>query len=472
MKDGKSKTFGIVGGGILGMMLAHRLAENGQRAILFEAANELGGLASAWALGDVVWDKHYHVTLLSDSFLRALLSELGLAEDINWVETRTGFYTDGRLYSMSNTLEFLRFPPLGVWHKLRLGATIFYAARIKNWRRLERISVGLWLRRWSGEQTWQRIWLPLLRAKLGDNYEKASASFIWAIIARMYAARRTGLKKEMFGYVRGGYACVLKRFAEVLRNEGVDIQVGRQVRRVEPAAGKVAIEFSNGSCEAVDQAVLTMPGPLAARVCPSLSPAERAGWEGIQYQGIVCASLLLKKPLAGYYVTNITDCWVPFTAVIEMSALVDPATFGGRTLVYLPKYVPPDDPFFNLSDSEVEERFWAALARMYPHLEREDVLCFRVSRVRHVLALATLNYSERLPPMKTSVPGVAIVNSAHILNGTLNVNETVQLAEKAIPMLLAEASTHHGAGPGVPAIPSRNENLDARAESQPVSGPR
>ena len=37
------------------------------------------------------------------------------------------------------------------------------------------------------------------------------AAFIWATIARMYAARRSGLKEERFGYVPGGYARVLEK---------------------------------------------------------------------------------------------------------------------------------------------------------------------------------------------------------------------------------------------------------------------
>jgi len=36
-----------------------------------------------------------------------------------------------------------------------------------------------------------------------------------------------------------------------------------------------------------------------------------------------------------------------------------------------------------------------------------------------------------VPPEDATVPGLHLVNSAHILNGTLNVNETVQLAERA-----------------------------------------
>jgi protoporphyrinogen oxidase len=437
--------WGIVGGGFLGMTLAHRLAQRGKTVTLFEGASDLGGLASAWSLGDVLWDRHYHVTLLSDVYLRSLLAELGLEREMQWAETRTGFYTNGHLYSMSNTLEFLRFPPLGAVDKLRLGATIFYASKVKNWRKLEKIPVNEWLRRWSGNHTFEKIWLPLLRAKLGENHAKASAAFIWAIIARMYAARRTGLKKEMFGYVPGGYAHVLARFGEVLAKEKVALKLRQTVKTVERLKnGEVCVELENGQREAFDQVMLTIAAPLAARVCPGLSRDEQDRLNGIQYQGIICASLLLKHPLANFYVTNITDTWVPFTAVIEMSALVDRKHFGGNALVYLPKYVTPDDSAFSLSDGEIEEKFVAALMRMYPALRRRDVLCFRVSRVKYVLALSTLNYSERLPPMMTSIPGIHIVNSAHICHGTLNVNETIQLAENAASRFFSsvcEAST-------------------------------
>jgi protoporphyrinogen oxidase len=433
----ESERWAVVGGGFLGMTLAYRLAQHGKKVTLFEGANHLGGLASAWSLGEVIWDRHYHVTLLSDIYLRSLLAELGLEKDMEWVETKTGFYTDGKLYSMSNTLEFLRFPPLRLLDKLRLGATIFYGSRVKNWQKLEKIPVTDWLRRWSGNYTFEKIWLPLLRAKLGDNYKKTSAAFIWACIARMYAARRTGLKKEMFGYVRGGYARVLERFAEVLGGQNVEIRLGETARKTASAAnGRVSVELQDGRREVFDQVVLTIAAPLAAQICPGLSADELERLNGIQYQGIICASLLLKRPLANFYVTNITDAWVPFTAVIEMSALVDRKEFGGNSLVYLPKYVTPEDPAFSLSDAEIQERFITALRRMYPHFEESDVICFRVSRVKYVLALSTLNYSKRLPPMASSIRGVHIINSAHICNGTLNVNETVQLAEKAAATLL------------------------------------
>ncbi len=137
-------------------------------------------------------------------------------QEMKWVETKTGFYMDGQLYSMSNSVEFLRFPPLSLIDKFRLGVTIAYATRrVKDWKRLEKISVTDWLTKLSGKNVFEKMWKPLLRAKLGENYQLASAAFIWAIIARMYAARRSGLKKEMFGYLPGGYGRMLaRRFGE------------------------------------------------------------------------------------------------------------------------------------------------------------------------------------------------------------------------------------------------------------------
>ncbi len=74
------------------------------------------------------------------------------------------------------------------------------------------------------------------------------------------------------------------------------------------------MESADGHRDRFDQAVLTVPSPLAAGLCPELPEDEKARLAGVRYQGIVCASVLLRKPLSPYYVTNITESWVPFTA--------------------------------------------------------------------------------------------------------------------------------------------------------------
>ena len=425
----------VIGGGALGLTLAHRLAGEGREVTILEASDRLGGLADAWEIGGVHWDRHYHVTLLSDGNLRALLAELGLEDALEWRKTRTDFFTGGQFHPLNNALDYLRFPPLGLLDKMRLAGTILYASRIEDGRGLERIPVETWLLKLSGRRTYEAIWRPLLRAKLGENYRQASAAFIWAIIRRMYAARRSGLKTEMFGYVAGGYARVFERFEAVLRAKGVICNVRTPVTAVRRAEGALLVRTPAGE-SAYDRVAVTVAGPLAARMCQDISAGEKAALSNVLYQGIICPSLLLKRPLRGAYLTYIADEKIPFTAVIEMSALVDSAQFGGCSLAYLPRYVRSDDPMFEETDQSIEDRFISALTRMYPEVARPDILSVKVSRVRQVLAVATLNYSDRLPPMKMSVPGLFVVNSAHIVNGTLNVNETVKLANEAIPMLL------------------------------------
>ncbi|TWT67617.1 15-cis-phytoene desaturase [Posidoniimonas polymericola] len=458
----------VVGGGMLGMTLALRLAQQGQRVTLLEAAPTLGGLASAWRLGDVTWDRFYHVTLLSDSSLRGLLAEIGLEDSMRWIETKTGFYSGGRLHSMSNSVEFLRFPPLTLIEKLRLGGTIFLASKLKNWRRLEKVSVESWLRRYSGGGVFEKIWLPLLKAKLGETYKQTSAAFIWAHINRMYAARRSGLKKEMFGYVPGGYSAILERLAQTLDPLGVEIKCSSPVHEaLSVEDGSVSVSAGDQPPQRFDRVVFTTPTPSIVNAVPELRPEERQRFEGVRYLGIVCASLLLKKPISKYYVTNITDAWVPLTAVIEMTTIVDRDELGGSALVYLPKYVPSDDPLFEESDESLQERWIGTLEKMYPHFSRDDVQAFQVCRARNVMAMPTIGYSEKLPPLRTSVPGVFAVNSAHILKGNLNVNETVQVADEAITGVLASEL-----GPAAgrrPSRPAPTGGSDAQADRELVA---
>jgi protoporphyrinogen oxidase len=201
--------------------------------------------------------------------------------------------------------------------------------------------------------------------------------------------------------------------------------------------GKHLVTLSDGSQDTFDRVVITAPANIAARICPELSPVEIERLQGIKYLGIVCASLLMTRALGPYYVTNITDDWVPYTGVIEMTALVDRQEFRGRSLVYLPKYAAADDAVFAKSDDAIKESCLRALERMYPDFRRDQVQAFRVSRVKQVFALSTLGYSGRVPPVETSIPGLYIVTSAQIVNGTLNVNETVRLAEESLPLITA-----------------------------------
>ena len=437
---------------MLGLSLAWRLRQAGAEVSVYEAAPEFGGLAAPWRIGPVTWDRYYHVILLSDLRLRALLRDLDLEREIVWRTVGSGLYADGRMHNLTSALDYLRLPVLPPLDKLRLALTILGAARITDGSALEDVPVEAWLTRRSGRAAFERIWRPLLAAKLGENYKVASAAFIWAVIRRLYAARRSGMKVEKFGYVPGGYARILDRLVDKLRAAGVALHAGAPIRRVGARDGQPTLTFADGQQRGFDRIVVTTAAGTAARLCPELTAQERDRLTGIRYQGVVCASLLLETPLSPHYLAYITDPGFPFTTVVQMSTLVDPASFGGRHLVYLPRYVTAEDKLADLPDTEIAALFLDGLARMFPDFRPSHVQALRIARTRDVLAVPTLGYSARLPPVISSIPGLSLLSSAHIVNGTLNVDETVGLVDSHLPLLLREApaglaGTHAAATP-------------------------
>ena len=420
---------GIVGGGMLGLTLALRLRQRGFDVTVFEAAPSAGALSSPARIGPYTCDRFHHVMLLCDRQLSGLLDELGIADRVRWGVTRTGFHVNGKLHSLSSSIDFLRFPPLSLIDKGRLALTTLRAAHLRNPLPLESMSAADWLLRWSGRHTYENFWLPLLKANLGDDYTNASAAFIRAIVARRFEARRTGMKREMFGYVQGGYRVILDALCTHLTDFGVQLETNASVARVSDEATNATIMLKDGHVRTFDHVIVTTPTPVTARLCPQLSDDERARLEKVTYQGIMCLSVLLRRPLGGFYITNIATPGIPFTAVIEMTALVPPEEFGGHTLVYLPRYLAQDDSYWALSDSTIRNRFLAGLGAMYPRLEASDVVACEISRLRHALAVSTQNYSrDIMPPLATSRPRILLVNSAQIAHGTRNVNDTVALA--------------------------------------------
>ncbi|MGN6196996.1 MAG: NAD(P)/FAD-dependent oxidoreductase [Ginsengibacter sp.] len=434
----EQRTWGIIGAGMLGMTLALRLSQKGYKVTIYESAEKVGGLTGSWEMDGVVWDKFYHVILMSDLNTRKILKEIGLEKDLNWVETKTGFYSNGKLYSMSNLVEFFKFPPINLFDKFRLGLTIFAASKIKNWQKLEEISVSDWLIKWSGKRVFEKIWLPLLKAKLGENYKNTSAAFIWATIQRMYAARKSGLKKEMFGYVSGGYEKVNNRFAEYLLKNGVEIKYNSKVKAVKKhLSGKLEIETEHES-QFFDNVISTLSSKESVKIAENLTDAEKKQHNDIKYLGVICPSVLLEKSISPFYVTNITDSWPQFTGIIEMTALIDKKETKGKHLVYLPRYVNPEDKLFEKNESQLKGFFLESLFKMYPILSENDIHFWGVSKARIVFALPTINYSKKVPAVTTSLEKYYIINSAQIINGTLNVNETIQVAETKLKEILKE----------------------------------
>jgi protoporphyrinogen oxidase len=453
----------VIGGGVVGLTVALRAAQAGHSVTLLEASPTLGGLTSPWTIEtngeSLTWDRFYHVTLASDQAWRTVLRELDLDASMVWGSTRTGALSGGQMYPVSSPVELLKFKPMKPVDRVRLGASVLYASRVKDSGPLDNIAVEPWLRKISGDGAVDSFWLPQLRAKLGTAYPDASAAFIWATAQRLMRARKAGIGDEKFGFLPGGYARIVQRFEEVLLGKGVTIRTSAAVHSVMHSGAVSAVTLADGTVLEADEVVVTTSTNVASRIIDGLTDAEHLRLVAERYQGCLCVSLVLDRPLHEFYLTYLLDAQPSdsgLTAIVDMSSLVS-TEFGGRGLLYLPRYQSPDDSLFDRSDEEVIAAFVDSLCTVLPSFDRRRILGSRVARAREVFTVPTLGSASRVLPFATSIPGVAIVTGAQIVHGTLNVDESVTLAERASaelfdgrgarPFAKATAATPGSSGP-------------------------
>jgi len=366
------KNIGVVGAGLMGMTLAYKLAMDGHKVTVLEHNDQTGGLATWHDFGDFVWDKFYHVILPSDRHTIALINELDMSDDLQWQQTYTGFYVDNKLHSISSNVEFLKFPLLSFVSKIRLGLTMFYASRINNWKKLETLACEQWLRKISGNENVEKLWKPLLLAKLGPSYERVSAVFIWSYIKRMFSARDKSASAEHLGHVKGGYRSIFSALHKHIEDAGGAIKLQEPVTGLSAAADNGIEVTTEHNTYHFDHVVCTSPVSALKRYVSAdlikiglsdsssnskAKGASTAQLDEVEYLGVVCVVIVSKTPLTHFYVVNIADEKMPFTGVIGMSSVVSPDNTAGQHLTYLPRYMLSTDKELEKPDAYFEQLF-------------------------------------------------------------------------------------------------------------------
>ena len=424
-----------------GIASALELAKTGKFLItLFEKNKNLGGLSSYFQWQEMIWDRFYHVILSTDTKLLEFISELGLQDELFWRNTKSGFYGKGKLVSLSSLFDFLKFPFLSPWQKLRLGLGILYSTSIKEPSRLDRIYIRQWLTKVFGRRVYEKIWEPLLRSKLGGAKERTSAAFIWATINRLYGARSSGSKQEKLGHVKGGYYTILKSAEKKLIELGIKILTNSSVLHIElperPHDRQINLTTNNDTYK-FDRVLLTVDCPAVLKIvnCDNHHPY----WDKmkkVEYLGVICVLLVLSRKLSPYYVINLLDRDLPFTGIIEATNVAFPEDLGEKHIVYLPKYLSSDDSFANMKDDNIIEHFIEKLKKVYPDLKDEEILHKRLFREACVQPLQELNFSERTFEISTPIKGVYFVNTSMIYNSTINNNAAITLAHEAVNTII------------------------------------
>ncbi|NDJ85669.1 MAG: NAD(P)/FAD-dependent oxidoreductase [Chloroflexi bacterium] len=414
-KTPKQQKIAIIGGGIMGVALAYHLSNDERfHVTLFERGSKLGGLAGYIKYDGVRMDRFYHTILSSDLSMQSLIEETGVKQYLHFTATKQGFYDGGKLYPFNTPIDLLKFPPLNIFQRFRLGLQVIYAQFQSDWRKMDDIPVEKWLLRVSGRGVYQKVWKPLLRAKFDSEATDVPATYIWSRLRRMLGTRQGVTSKEMMCYLENGYYTLIEAMANQAQDRGVDIRLDTAIDEIMIEDDRVTgLRTPDGEAH-FDVVISTLQSPILLKLIPHAPPQFQELLRKQEYLGVLCPMLIMKRSLIPYYVLNITDETIPFTAVVETTNLIDPKHVNGYHLIYLPKYIPWTHEMASWSDDKVRDEWLVYLKRMFPDFQEDWISEFLVHRARYVEPLRPLGTSDEIPRVRTPVPGLYMGNTAMV----------------------------------------------------------
>lgn len=437
----------VIGGGFCGLAAAYELGKRGIRATVLEADAEVGGLAGGFHTAAGRLEKFYHHWFASDVHIMRLIDELGHAHRVLMRPSRTGMYYAGTIFRLSNPVDLLRFAPLPVLSRLRLGLFALWARRIKDWRRLDDLGAADWLRQMVGPRTYEVVWAPLLHGKFGDLAEEVSAAWFWNKI-KLRGGSRRGAGAEHLAYYRGGFAALADALAAAVRGQGGTVRLNAEVTALKARDGRVTEVLTGGEALAVDGVIATPALPIVGDLlAPVAPPGYVEALRRIAYLANVCVVLELDRSLSETYWLNVNDTAFPFVAVVEHTNLEPASGYAGRHIVYLSRYAPPTDPFYAMDDEAAIAFALSHLRRMFPDLADTNVLAAHLWRARYAQPVSVKGYRHLLPGTETPLANLLLASMAQIYPQDRGTNYAVEQGRAAARQLAAQLGSSHPPAP-------------------------
>ena len=419
----------VVGAGYAGLSAAYDLVKAGHQVVIYEANDRPGGLAMGFKEPGWDWsvEAYYHHWFASDQHMLDLIKELGLSEKVRFPRPYTVMLHKGKWYPFDSVLQALIFPGLG-WgiNKIRFGLVGLYLRITKNWKPMEKVTVDSWMRKWAGDKVYETMWEPMLKGKFGPHYKEVNMAWMWA----RFHARTSNL-----GTYLGGFQAFADDFSSILKEMGVFFRLSARVGNISDDL----VVTSGSDQEKFDRVLVTTSPRLLSQMAPSLPDSYQAGLRGLKSMGAVVLTLSLKHQLSerGYYWHNIPkDLGYPFLAVVEHTNYLSPDYFGGDHIIYCGDYRDPDHEYFSMEKEELLDIFLPPLKRINPKFDPSWVNGSWLYRTKYAQPVPELNHSEKIPPIKTPLPGLYFASMSQVYPWDRGTNFAVEIGRRAANLIM------------------------------------
>ena len=435
---------GIIGGGAAGLAAAYELTKRGHYAEVFERAPFLGGQASTFPVGGGQLERGYHHLFVSDTAMTELVHELGLGNKLAWLESKVGLFYEGKIWDFATPLDLLRFTPLSVIERLRVGLWTFVLQKTRNWRKFEQVTATDWLKRHMGTRAYEVIWEPLLRGKFGAYYDQVSMTWLWGKVYLRVASRGKGMQKELLGYPMGSFGEVFDTLGARIREMGGDVHISAGVNRVIVEDGRAVgmeVQFPGEDPEdrQYDAVIATTPSYVFVRLVPPMPKEYEAKLTGVRYLSAVLVILVLDRPLSDKYWMNVGDRSLPFLGVIEHTNMIDKSLYGGNHIVYLTNYPSRDSELYKKTSEDLLEEFIPHLCKLNPDFDRSWILEYHHHKVDGAQPIIGVNYGKHIPDHQTPFKHLYLANTTQIYPEDRGTNYSVRMGREVARMVMEDA---------------------------------
>jgi protoporphyrinogen oxidase len=210
----------IIGGGFTGLTSAYYLSKKDHQVVIFEKDGFVGGLASGFKFDQWHLERFYHHIFKTDRAIQDLTEDLGLKNIWLWKEGGAPIFCQDRIYPFSSFLDLLRFSPLSLLNRLRTGLVSLYLLLNPNCHFFENKKAAIWMKKYMGEESWQKIWRPLMKKKFGFLYPDISMTWVWARINR---------RSRFLGYPKGGFQIIINKLTEEIKERRGKIILNKKI---------------------------------------------------------------------------------------------------------------------------------------------------------------------------------------------------------------------------------------------------
>jgi len=436
----------VVGGGVAGLAAAYRLLQEGHQISLFEAGPCLGGLVRTFQVGGGRLESFYHHVFRSDTTVIRLIDDLGLGDRMIWRNSKVGFFQGGRIYDFVTPLDLLRFRPLPLLDRVRLGFMGLRLRRQDQWGQFEEVTARDWIVRNVSPRVFDVVWGPLLRGKFGEAADEVSMAWLWSKIHLRFSSRRGGpMQKEQLGYLMGSFGVYTDELERRLRDGGADVRVGSPVQEVTVDDGRASgLLLASGERVPADAVVAAMASHAFERLVPALPEDYRSKLTSVRWQWAFCMVLALRESLSHIYWLNIAEAGMPFLAVVEHTNFIEREHYGGQHILYISNYLRPDHPYFDLSEEQLWELFLPALQRINPRFSADWVRERWLFKGPYAQPIVTTGYRRLIPEHRTPIPGLYLATMNQIYPEDRGQNYSIIMGERVAEMAMEDLTARAG----------------------------